>query len=643
MLENFYTICEKSALGNVWIARKNPYELLETLRTNYGLSFLAANIAASREIPLDELTTFLNPSLKNAWIDPALLPDMQKAMEIMQKIVQNCGKIGILGDYDVDGISSCALLKETFDELGIETKIWLPKREDGYGPSAKALEFFRKNPVEVLILADCGSSAHEFASFYENPLIIIDHHSIDTMIDGKIVINPHRPDVNPLEQCEFQKLCATGLAFLFVHQLLEKLSIEIPRRQKILTNSLDLVALATICDVMEISKLNRALIKKGLNMVEKQERLGLRFLIQRCDLKLPLSASDIAFYVGPRLNAAGRIDDPLLAFDLLTTKDENTAATLAQKLEELNNARKNIQQEAYEEAANLADPEANIICIASLKWHAGIVGIIAAKIQEQFKKPAIIGAIEQTFSASLKESLPISQESSQEKTMNFSQTLSSQNPPKWPQTEEQIGLDLEQNYENSEEKNFNEIPVKTDEKTLEEFAKGFVVKASARSQNAHIGHIIQKAILEKIIPIGGGHAAAGGLTCSLKEWEMFKIWIQKNVILQDEKQTFKIDSVIDLDQITDDFRHFGPHGQGNEEIIILSKNLKILKLTKYERSTRISISQNYKNYTFFVQNHKTNLIAALKKAYETDSFCDVIMRLNPKGYHGIEDLYFEFQ
>lgn len=608
MKDNFYTLCEQSALGNQWVTKEKSFELLESIRANYNLSYLSANVVANREIALDELPAFLNPSLKHAWINPAILPDMQPALELMQKIIEKNGVIGILGDYDVDGISASALLKEVFDGLKIKTHVWLPKREDGYGPSAKAFEFFQENPVNVLILVDCGSSAHDFARIYTKDMIIIDHHTMDEIVANKIVINPHRKDVNPLQQCEFQKMCATSLAFLFAHQVFDRINLDLKLRQEILTNLLDLVALATICDVMEINNLNRAFIKKGIEVIEKQERVGLRFLIQRCELKFPLSGTDIAFYIGPRINAAGRIDDPMLAFNLLTTKNEQEALQYANKLEELNNSRKTIQQEAYEEAANLADPSANIICIASLKWHAGIVGIIAAKIQEQFKKPAIVGAIQQTLLAS------------------FNQPEIS----KKPADNQQIGLAFEETETSS---SFS----------IEDFSNGFIVKASARSQNAHIGHIIQKAVLEKIITSGGGHAAAGGLSATLQEWENFKHWVQDNVILNDEKQTIIVDAIIDLGQIDDDFKLFAPHGQGNQEITILTQNIKILKVAKYEKSTRISASHNYKTYTFFVQNHRASLIEALKRAYESNSFCNIVFKLNSKGYHSIEDLTFEFQ
>ncbi len=565
-MKNLNILCENSITENIWAINQKSYEEIAAIAHNYGLSYLAANIIANREIKFDDLESFLKPSIQNSWLDPKKLPDMEKAIQLFKNIIEKNGIVGILGDYDVDGLSSSVIIKELCNAFNLKTHIWIPSRADGYGPSDSAFDFFNTNNIDILIMVDCGSNSREFAAKFNQPIIVIDHHTIDTLIelsDTKCVINAHRNDVNVLELFEYKKLCATSVSFLFAHQICSVLQMEKAQSQKLLTSWLDLVALGTVCDCMELSAFNKALVKKGLEQLEKQMRPGIKILLNKSSLKFPLCASDIGFYIGPRLNAAARIDNAFIAFELLDTHDEKIAIELGNKLERLNEERKIVQKYAFDEACEMLvksnEHETNeIICIAHNNWHIGVIGIIAAQIQEKFKKPTIIG------------------------------TINAQ-----------------------------------------------IVRASARSNSVNIGNIIQKAVLEKILISGGGHSAAGGLACHEDQWEAFRNWIQLNTE-EIAKTPIVVDAIVEMAQIEDDFKKLGPFGQGNETPIILSRSLTIINIIDYEKYSKITLQQNYKNHTFFMQAHN-QLIPRLRDAQKLYKSIDVLIKLGEKGFNNIED------
>lgn len=568
MIKQLAILCENSALGNCWKIAQKPYETIETIRNTYNLSYLLACSLLGRNIELTKIEEFLNPSLKNAWINPNKLPDIAKAIEKLKTAITKKATIGIIGDYDVDGICSSVLWKDLFDALNIKTLIWLPNRNDNYGPSQATLDFFKQNPVDLLLMVDCGSNAREFIKQATNEgfeMVIIDHHicQLDELTKKHSVINPHRSDIDQIEQGELLSLCATAISFLTATQLLKAIEKDKTDSKIILRKLLDLVALATTCDIMPMTQLNRALIYQGLKILEKQERTGIKIMLQQSQIKFPLTTSDIGFYLGPRINAAGRIKHSHIAFDLLSTKCENIAIELVTELEKLNTERKIIQQYAFEEACEQVELEKSIICLSDKNWSPGIVGIVAAMLQEKFAKPAIIGTVQGNF-----------------------------------------------------------------------------IKASARSKLINIGNLIQKAALEKIILSGGGHHFAGGLSCTLDQWPIFIAWIQEQV----KTVTFNqcevvIDSIIDIIQIEGDYKKLGPHGPKNEEIIILTKDIYIEKIFETDKYIKISILQNFKTHTFFLQKKQKELIEQIKQAHIGRKHVHMLIKLSEKGYNNIIDLY----
>ncbi|WP_342261886.1 single-stranded-DNA-specific exonuclease RecJ [Alphaproteobacteria bacterium endosymbiont of Tiliacea citrago] len=385
-------ITNLSKLNNVWKLKQANINLIESIKTNYNLSNLSSQYLANKKIEFEEIQNYLNPTLKNNWIKAEDIPNIEYAKQTIISTIQNKEKIGIIGDYDVDGICSAIIMKELFEEFKIETSVWIPNRQDGYGPSQAALNFFEKNPVDLLILVDCGTTSHEFNNKYNKKILIIDHHHALNPIKN-CVINPNATaEINISSKDKLQSLCATSLAFFITSSILKELKHK--DYQKTMKSWLDLVALATICDVMPLNNLNRALVKAGIKQIEKQERIGLRQLINFANIKFPITTKDIAFAIGPRLNATGRIETPEISFNLLKTKSFEEADKLIHRIEMTNNYRKEIQNNSFQEALKIAKNESNqILCIANENWNPGIVGIVAAMIQEEESKPTIIGSI----------------------------------------------------------------------------------------------------------------------------------------------------------------------------------------------------------------------------------------------------------
>lgn len=557
---------ERSILNNRWVVSQKSYEFIETIKKTHNLSYLTASVLASRNIPIDKIEQFLNPDLKTIWRDPEILPDLLAAVNFLLEIIRKKGKVGILGDYDVDGTSSCAFWHDIFEFLQLETFIWIPNREEGYGPSKQASDFFKEKGVDVLILVDCGSNSHTFASEYGKPIIVIDHHPVESIIEGGFVINPFRKDSNHLELVDFQKLCATGLSFMVAWYVLKKLDeLSENSRKKILLNTLDLVALATVCDVMEMNSINRAFIAKGLQVIEKQERLGLRYLMRTANVHFPITTRNIGFTIGPRLNAAGRVDDPIVSFKILTTKDNTDAMNLADRLEELNRVRQTLQSEAVDEAISMAKDcsDKKVICVASDKWHHGVIGIIAGILKDKFGKPAIVGAI-----------------------------------------------------------------------------VGDRIKASGRSFSSmlHIGHVVQRAVLENVISSGGGHAQAAGISCSFEEWHNFSEWIHGHI--EDEifeKEAISIDAIVTFDQIEFDYKKIAPHGSKNPEVMVLIKDILVIGLVKGSW-IRCSVQQDGRSYNLCVYTkHKPELEIFLDAALREHRFVDIVVKLQETFSYSIED------
>lgn len=331
---------------------------------------------------------FLHPKYENL-TDPFILPDMDKAVARLKQAKENHEKILIYGDYDVDGVTASALMEQTLILSGIEPEkidIMLPDRfADGYGMSPRLIERATKNQITLVITVDCGSRNHaivdELNTLKINTIITDHHECADTLPEALAIINPHRKDqpIVPLKN-----LAGVGVAFKFAEALVKQGLIKAGQEKWLL----DLVLLGTICDNMLLTDENRILGYFGVKVLEKTRRPGLKELKKSAGLKR-ITSESIGFQIGPRLNAAGRLETAELSLKLLRTTSAPEAATIAAKLEELNKKRRVEQRTATEEITHRELKNEPVI-VETGHWHEGILGIVAGRLVEKYHKPAFV-------------------------------------------------------------------------------------------------------------------------------------------------------------------------------------------------------------------------------------------------------------
>lgn len=367
----------KSSTDRIWNIKNEIYATSENI-----VDVLLENRGMSHDI--------FDVSLKNTMPDPYVFVDMQRAVERVVKAVEEKQPIAILGDYDVDGISSTAIFVKFFKQIGAEHDYMIPHRvEDGYGLNTKNIDKFR----DCLIIAvDNGATAlKELAYAYSLgiEIVVIDHHEMLTIPENTIVVDPFRPD----DFCEYRYLCAAGLvmmAVIGINRLLRQRGFYQNIQEPNLNEYLDLVALATICDVMPLIGLNRAFVKVGLRLIENRKNIGIYTMMKMSSYPVEINSESIGFFFGPRLNAAGRLDSASISLKLLITDDANEAEILAAKLEQLNEERKKLDQTIIKFAEKQADFSQKFICAWGEGWHEGVIGIVAGRLKEKYNKPTIV-------------------------------------------------------------------------------------------------------------------------------------------------------------------------------------------------------------------------------------------------------------
>lgn len=327
--------------------------------------------------------------------DPFQMLGMHEAVEVLHNAIQSGQKIAIYGDYDADGVTSSAILYEFLAQLGLDARVYIPNRfDEGYGLNLEAIEQLADEGVKLLITVDCGiSSVAEVARASELGMrvIITDHHQVpENLPDAAAIINPHRPT----DPYPYKELAGVGIAWKLVVAYLQRY----PNPEIDPDQWLDLVAIGTVVDVAELNGENRSLVKRGLALMRMHPRQGLFSLSQVAGIKLDqLNAGHLGFGIGPRLNAAGRMDSAMAAFELLVTQELFEAARLAQDLDNKNQERKNLLNEIEEIAVQEAlasDEDLKVIFVASEDFNQGLVGLAAGRIVESLYKPAIVGHIE---------------------------------------------------------------------------------------------------------------------------------------------------------------------------------------------------------------------------------------------------------
>lgn len=324
--------------------------------------------------------------------NPFLLTDMDKAVERLERAKKNHEKVLIYGDYDVDGVTSSALLRRLFKYMGIDASNYIPHRMDeGYGLNESVVEYARQCKASVVVSVDCGINAFAPIEALQNDgidVIVIDHHEpdIQRLPKAYAIIDPKRADcIYP-----FKHLCAVGL----VAKLMQAVLGEIPQEE------LDIVALGTIADVVPLHGENRIFVKQGLPVLEKTQKKGLRALMTLAKIwGKPMKGYYVGFVLGPRLNAAGRMDSAITALDLLLTDDDEQALILAQALENHNSSRQRMQQEVVQEAMAMIETEQlhqqQVIVVSKQGWHKGVLGIVASRVLEKYYRPTIVISIKE--------------------------------------------------------------------------------------------------------------------------------------------------------------------------------------------------------------------------------------------------------
>lgn len=332
--------------------------------------------------------SFLNPKYEEL-ADPFILQDMEKAVARIEQAIKNQEKILIYGDYDVDGVTSSTLMEETLKLAGVKPEnitIMLPDRfTDGYGMSPKLIEKAKDQGIKLVITVDCGSGNHAIIDELNHEhidTVVTDHHETTTDLPEAIaIINPHRKD-HPTTK--LQNLAGVGVTFKLAQALVAKNLIPTGQEKWLL----DLVLLGTICDSMLLTGENRILGYYGLKVLGKTRRPGLKELMTRAGVK-NLNSESIGFQIGPRLNAAGRLDSATLSLNLLRASTPIEAAPLAEKLEQLNKKRKSEQNFATKEIKERGIGDDPVI-IETGKWHEGIIGIVAGHLVEDYRRPAFV-------------------------------------------------------------------------------------------------------------------------------------------------------------------------------------------------------------------------------------------------------------
>ena len=390
----------KSIKGNYWAYQKPSINFVEKIKLSFNLSNIIASIVANRNIDDKNLDYFLNPTLKNNLPDPSTLKNMDSSIKILlEKIFRN-NTLGILGDYDVDGATSTAILFKYFEFIGVNAEIYIPDRiKDGYGISKNSIDHFFRKKVNLLVSLDCGTNDAEFIAYAREKgieIIVIDHHEVKSLGSPLSIINPKLKG----DSSNLNNLCTAGLVFLFVIGLnreLRKKNFFKNKEEINLKELLDIVAVGTICDLVPLHNENRLLVKKGLEKINLKPNIGLSVLKSKLELENKIKSTDIAYYIGPCINAAGRIGDPFLGFNLLVKNNKKDLEVIAEKLINSNNERKTLENISYNQAKMLLKNLTNMkfIFLYSKTWHPGIIGIIASRLVQEYKVPAFVMNIDE--------------------------------------------------------------------------------------------------------------------------------------------------------------------------------------------------------------------------------------------------------
>ncbi len=391
----------RSFSGRRWILREAPDSAARELGLGGNLSPLLARLLAVRGVGAGEVETILNPTIKQLLPEPLTLKDMERAVARLRMAIERGESIAVFGDYDVDGSTSAALMSDFLSAIGKPPRIYIPDRlTEGYGPNPAAMRRLKDEGADVVVTVDCGAAATvalEAARDSGLDVVVLDHHAVETAPPAVAHVNPNQPgDISGLGY-----LAAAGVTFLFLVALNRGLRDDgwytaNDIREPDLRDYLDLVGLATICDVVPLVGVNRAFVRAGLVKLSGLTRPAAKALATLLNIVPPFTPYHLGFIFGPRINAGGRVGKCSLGVELLTERDPQRADELAALLDLHNKERQTLEKLILEDATQMASTQSNapFIFVHGDGWHSGVVGIVAGRLKERFNKPALVAGFE---------------------------------------------------------------------------------------------------------------------------------------------------------------------------------------------------------------------------------------------------------
>lgn len=389
-------LVEQSFSGRAWQLRPVEEKLALAISQRLDLPEILGRILAARGFGLEEVPGFLEPKLRDVMPDPSHLLGMEEAVKRLADALDDGEPIGILADYDVDGATSCALLTRYLRALGATVSIDIPDRlDEGYGPNPKAFARLAEQGCQLFVVLDAGTTAFEALSAAAadgHEVIVVDHHAAEARLpEALALINPNRLD----QESPLGDLAAVGVTFMLCVALARALRERKGRAaaDPNLMQWLDLVALGTVCDLVPIKGINRALVAQGLRVASRTVNPGLTALTEVAKLGQIAEAAHFGFALGPRINAGGRTGQSHLGAELLTSDDSSTVATIAAQLDALNHERRRIEKNVLNEALRQIEPgiaDASVLVTAGKGWSPGVVGVVASRLVERYHRPSIV-------------------------------------------------------------------------------------------------------------------------------------------------------------------------------------------------------------------------------------------------------------
>lgn len=399
-LSNFLGV-DRSFSGRAWRLRAYDEALAAAHARKLAAPDIVGRLLAGRLVALDEAERYLNPTLKDLFPDPSSFADMDLAAATILDAILEKRPAAVFADYDVDGGTSSAILRRYFRAWGQDLILYVPDRlTEGFGPTPGAFRSLKQRGAELVVTVDCGAAAIDALNTANEiglDVVVMDHHLMHDLNTPAIraLVNPNRPDCR--SGCGH--LAAAGVVFVLVvalNRLARARGVAPPGGLPDPMAWLDLAALGTLCDMAPLRGVNRALVTRGLKVLERQDNAGLKALAEISNIDAPRSVYHATFVLGPRLNAGGRIGDPWLAAKLLGTDDRAEAIRLAETLNGLNVARRDVEAAILAEATSQVqarieqNPNLGAIVAAGEGWHPGVIGIVAGRLKEKFHRPAVV-------------------------------------------------------------------------------------------------------------------------------------------------------------------------------------------------------------------------------------------------------------